>query len=184
MLYVLIAGAVTAGAVLLFNDRGNDKRGNVPADLTPIRLGERDGRDYDPPPGDKVENTTALPNLLDKNAATYWATERYDTPEFANIKDGAGVYLDAGRPVVARALRIVTPKPGWKVELYVSNSPVPESVSDWTQVGSGTVDAQRKTFGLDTGGQPFQYYLVWITKLADGPNGRYSAGISELQLLG
>ena len=125
-----------------------------------------------------------MPNLLDRNQETYWATERYDTPEFANIKDGTGIYLDAGSPVIARALRIWTPKPGWTVELYVANSPVPSSVEDWTPVGGGKLTKSPQTFGLDTGGHSFQYYLVWITKLTDGPNGRYSAGISEIRLLG
>lgn len=184
LLYLLIAGGVATAAVLVFNDRGTEKASNVPADLTSIQLGARDARDYDPPPGDDAENTDQLPNLLDDDPSTFWTTERYDTPEFANIKDGTGVYLDAGRPVVARALRIVTPTDGWEVELYVSNGPVPKTVADWTQVGGTTIDAKRKTIGLDTGGQPFQYYLVWITRLTDGPNGSYSAGISQLQLLG
>jgi tRNA A-37 threonylcarbamoyl transferase component Bud32 len=183
--YVLIAGAVTAAAVVLFSNRGSGKTQTpVPANLVPIGLGDRDALDYDPAPGDEQENTGQLPNLLDGDPDTSWTTERYDTDRFANLKDGTGAYLDAGRPVVARALRIVTPKPGWSVELYVSKSSVPSSVADWTQVGGGEVEARRETFGLDTGGQAFQYYLIWITKLTDEPNGRYSAGISKLQLLG
>jgi serine/threonine-protein kinase len=183
-LYLLIAAVVTGAAVLLFNSRGEDQAPSVPGNLTPLGLGERDGHDYDPPPGDKVENAAALPNLLDRDQSSYWSTERYDTPQFANIKDGTGVYLDAGRSVVARGLRIWTPKPGWTVELYVANTSVPSSVEDWTPVGGGKLTKSPQTFGLDTGGQPFQYYLIWITKLTDGPNGRYSAGISELRLLG
>ncbi|MEX0746243.1 MAG: protein kinase [Phycisphaeraceae bacterium] len=184
VLYLLLAAGVTIAAVLVFNARDSGKQSEVTADLTPIGLGPRDARDYDPSPGDGQESTDQLPNLLDRDPSTFWATERYDTPEFANIKDGTGVYLDADRPVVARALRVVTPKPGWNVELYVSNGSAPKSVSDWTQIGGGEVDSTRKTFGLDTGGQPFQNYLVWITKLSDGPNGASSAGIAELQLLG
>jgi len=184
VVYLVVAAAVTAGAVYLFKGDDPDTASNLPSNLTPIGLGARDGRDYDPPPGDKSENTSQLPNLLDGRPDTFWATERYDTPEFANIKDGAGVYLDAGGPVVARAMQIVTPKAGWSVELYVAKNSVPASVADWTPVGGGEVDKVRQTFGLDTGGQAFQYYLVWITKLTDGPNGRYSAGISGLRLLG
>jgi len=85
--------------------------------------------------------------------------------------------------VVARALRIITPQKGWGVELYVANQ-VPDSVARWTKVGGGTIDATTKTLGLDTGGQRFRNYLVWITHLAVKPDGRYSASISELRLLG
>jgi hypothetical protein len=170
---------------MLFGRDDDEPQGpNVPGNLTPLGLGSRDARDYDPPPGDKVENTDELPNLLDRKQETHWATERYETPQFANIKDGTGVYLDAGSPVIARALRIWTPNPGWTVELYVANSPAPASVEDWTPVGGGRVSRSPQTFGLDTGGHSFQYYLVWITELTDGPNGRHSAGISELRLLG
>jgi serine/threonine-protein kinase len=184
VLYVVIAGAVTLAAVLIIGNREGDKKSSLPANLSSIGLGERDARDYDPPNGDGKESEAQLPNLLDRDPNTFWTTERYDTPTFANIKDGVGTYLDAGRPVIARAMRIVTPTPGWDVELYVAKGPVPSSIDEWTPVGGGAVNEKRKTYSLDTGGQPFQYYLVWVSKLTDGPNGEFSAGISEVQLLG
>ena len=57
----------------------------------------------------------------------------------------------------------------------------PKSVPDgWTKVGGGTVNSKDKQFELDTGGQAYRYYLVWITKLAPDAE---RAEISEIRLL-
>jgi tRNA A-37 threonylcarbamoyl transferase component Bud32 len=178
----VLAVAVGAGVAI---DRLGDGKGGSPGggDLSTIRLGERDGFDYDPAPGDGKENPTSVLLALDGDPKTSWQTERYDSPELGNLKDGVGLYLDAGRAVVAKSIRITTPKQGWNLELYASNS-VPSSVADWTQVGSGTMDATRKTFALDTAGRRFRYFLVWVTGLVSDADGRYAASISELRLLG
>jgi serine/threonine-protein kinase len=177
-----LALAIGAGIVIDIGRKGED---SLPpsAKLSTIRLGERDAADYDPLPGDGQENTASAPLVLDGDRETTWETERYDTPDFGNIKDGVGVYLDAGRPVVARAMRVLTPVEGWTVDLLVANE-VPKSVADWTRVGGGEMDALRKTFSVDTGSQRFRYFLVWATELAKDPGGGFRAAVSELRLLG
>jgi hypothetical protein len=165
---------------------GEDKQ-NEPAtqgDLTAISLGSRDAFDYDPPPGDGSERSEAVPLAIDGDPSTAWETERYDTPDFGNIKKGVGLYLDAGRPIVARGARIVTPKDGWSVRFYAARDSVPDELSGWTLVGTGEMDSARKTFGLDTAGKPARYYLIWITSLTEGATGGSSAAISEVKLLG
>lgn len=178
----VLAIAAVAGLVI-DNATKSTKQKPFASDLSVIKLGERHAVDYDPPPGGGDENRPLVPFLLDGNRQTAWKTERYTTPELGNIKDGVGVYLDAGRAVVARAMRVVTPAEGWTLDLYVANR-VPKTVAKWTRVGGGEMDADRKTFGLDTGGQRFRYYLLWITKLAKGASGGFDAAISELRLLG
>ena len=150
----LIAAAVATLAALLIN--GEDQQSEPPGQgsLTAIQLGESDAHDYDPPPGDGSERSEAVPLALDGDPTTAWETERYDTPDFGNIKKGVGLYLDAGRPIVARGIRLVTPKDGWDVQLYVARDQVPDDLSGWTLVGGGTMDSARKTFGLDTAGKP------------------------------
>jgi serine/threonine-protein kinase len=93
---VALAIAVAAAVVI---DRLRDNDGAAPAlsGLSVIRLGDRDAADYDPAPGDGTENTVEVDNTLDGDRATAWTTERYDSPELGNIKDGVGLYLDAGR---------------------------------------------------------------------------------------
>jgi hypothetical protein len=180
---LVILGLALAAGVVIDNASKNTANPPAPAELSPIQLGENDVLDYDPPPGGGEENRALAALALDGDRTTAWTTERYDTAEFANIKDGVGLYLDVGRPVVARALRVVTPVKGWSLDLYVSNS-VPKTVADWTRVGTGELDANRKTLNLDTGGQRFRYYLAWITKLPAAAGGGFRASISELTLLG
>jgi len=184
VVYVLIAGAAAALAALLIN--GEDQQNEPPSqgDLTAIALGDRDAHDYDPPPGDGGERTTAVPLAIDRDPTTAWETERYDTPEFGNIKKGVGLYLDAGRPIVARGIRIVTPEPGWDVRFYAARDSVPSELGGWTLVGGGEMDAARKTFGLDTANRPARYYLIWITSLTEGATGGSSAAVAEARLLG
>jgi tRNA A-37 threonylcarbamoyl transferase component Bud32 len=183
---VLVVAALAVAAVLVVGnlDGGGDSGTASRGDLTVIPLGERNALDYDPPPGGGQENRVAVPFLLDRDRSTAWETERYGTASFGNLKDGVGVYLDAGRPVVARAIRVVTPIKGWDAELYVANS-IPDTVARWTKVGGGRMDRATKTLTLDTGAQRFRYFLVWITRLAPDPQGGgFRASVSELRLLG
>jgi serine/threonine-protein kinase len=182
---VLLAALLVAGgaALVVSSFDGGGDNAPVAQNLSAIQLGDRDAFDYDPPPGDGQENPEMLGSLLDGERGTAWETERYNTAGLGNIKDGVGVYLDAGGGVVARAMRVTTQRPGWSAELYVANS-VPDSVSGWTKVGFGSVDGTTATLNLDTGGRRFRYYLVWITRLATDPGGQFSAAVSELRLLG
>jgi serine/threonine-protein kinase len=182
VLYVAIAAAVAVIAALVVNGEGQQNEPVAPGDLRAIALNESDVHEYDPPPGDGRERgTEAL--ALDGDPTSAWETERYDSPDLGNLKKGVGLYLDAGRPIVARALRAVTPKEGWSFEVYVARNGVPANLSGWTLVASGEMDGDRKTIPLDTAGQASRYYLLWITKLTEGATGGSSAAVSELKLL-
>jgi eukaryotic-like serine/threonine-protein kinase len=181
--YVLVAAAVAGGAALIVGSSGDNSKGGVAAGLSKISLGPGSIRDYDPPPGDGSENRDQLSLAVDGDRTTAWETENYDTPELGNIKKGVGLYVDAGRPVVAKAIRISTPKGGWGFELYASNQ-IPATLEGWTRVGGGAIDATRKVFALDTAGRTSRYYLVWITHLTQSATGRSNAAVSELELLG
>jgi serine/threonine-protein kinase len=181
--YVLIAAAVAVGAVLVIGSDGGDSKGSSVSGLSRIPLSESAVHDYDPPPGDGSENGEQRALALDGDKTTAWETENYDTPDLGNIKDGVGLYLDAGRPVVARAIRVGTPKSGWSFKLYVANE-LPSNLSGWTLVGGGKMDSTRRTVPLDTARQASRYYLVWITQLTESPTGRSNAAVSDLELLG
>jgi eukaryotic-like serine/threonine-protein kinase len=183
LLYVGIAVAVAVLAALLVNGETSQDEPIAAGDLNVISLNESDVHEYDPPPGDGRERGTQS-LALDGEPSTAWETERYDSPDLGNLKDGVGLYLDAGRPIVARGLRIVTPKDGWDFEVYVARDSVPEELSGWTRVASGRMDETRKTVDLDTAGQRSRYYLLWITKLTEGATGGSSASVGEIRLLG
>jgi len=181
--YVVIAVAVAFGAALLF-DSNDESPPAAAGGLSPIPLGQQDIGDFDPPPGDGSENPENLDLALDGKPTTAWETENYDTPDLGGIKKGVGVYLDTGRPIVAKGLRITTPKSGWTFGLYAADSGPPATLAGWQPVGGGQMTRNREAFRLNTRGQAKQYYLVWITKLTEGTTGRSNAAISELELLG
>jgi tRNA A-37 threonylcarbamoyl transferase component Bud32 len=182
VVYVAIAAVVAVVAALLVNGESRQNEPIAPGDLRAIALNESDAHEYDPPPGDGRERgTQGL--ALDGDPTTAWETERYDSPDLGNLKKGVGLYLDAGRPIVARGMRIVTPKEGWDFEVYVARNGVPAALSGWTLVASGVMDSMRKTIPLDTASQRSRYYLLWITKLTEGATGGSSAAVSEVKLL-
>ena len=55
----------------------------------------------------------------------------------------------------------------------------PPTLDGWQRVADFTITKKSQKIPLDTAGQPFRYYLIWITKL---PPGAEKAEISEVLL--
>jgi hypothetical protein len=81
--------------------------------------------------------------------------------------------------VKASALEIVTPEPGWTVELYGARSGPPKDfpAQGWDEIGGGEVAKRKQRFRLDTD-RSYRYYLAWITDLGNGDR----VQIDEIQL--
>jgi serine/threonine protein kinase len=153
----LAAIAVAVAAYLGLRDRGGGGGGSGGA---PIRLVASNAYD---PGGDGQEHDELVPNATDGNPSTSWQTERYRSTAFGNLKNGVGVVVDAGRPVMLQALTVVSDTPGFIADVKAgasSNGPF-DTVS-----GSQTVRG-KTTFPLSVPA-PELYYLVWITRLAPG----------------
>jgi serine/threonine-protein kinase len=150
-LLIVLAGALVAvGAYLLLRDDG--ARSVLP-DGTPSESVRVAGVAAEDPAGDG-EHDDEVANATDGDRATYWTTETYQSFD----KPGVGLVVDAGRPVALSRLVVVSDTPGFPATIRASGSPtggfVP--VSDEQEVGS------RTTFRLDTGGQDYRYYEVWL----------------------
>ena len=64
--------------------------------------------------------------------------------------------------------------------VYVAKAgPVPASIDGWTRVAPIPSAKTSQRVDLDTAGNRFRYYLVWITKLPPGAN---KVEISEIRL--
>jgi serine/threonine-protein kinase len=183
----VIAAAAVAG-VLLLADRtkhGTRQRAVVQsppgaAPVTTVSLGQSRAHDFDPY-GDHGEHGADVGRVLDDDPGTSWTTEHYNGGVFPTGKPGVGIYLDAKPGVVGKRLDILTQTTGWAGKIYVANSinPAARDLSGWKDIGSNFVVNQKKlSIQLDTAGQKFRYYLVWITKLP--PSGQ--ASIAELVL--
>jgi eukaryotic-like serine/threonine-protein kinase len=154
------------------------------AHLTQIRLCQSCAHDYNPDAvsGPKTQNPALDGLAIDGNVNTAWLTEHYYSG--ALQKAGVGIYVDAGRPTPVREIELYTQTPGWRAQIWGSNSP-PDPVvfkgglGGWIQL-TGVAPVQRQQpIKLPTGGTGYRYYLVWITSLPPGNN---FAAVNEVAL--
>jgi serine/threonine-protein kinase len=159
------------------------------AGLVPVSLSSSAANSYNPF-GTGPENRDEASNLVDGDPNTTWSTEQYYA---GNLKKpggvGTGVYLDARPTLLAKALEIQTPTPGFAVQVYVANRialGLPYGVSTplrergWVgPVGASSNVGNNERIALDLSGHSYRYFLVWLTTL---PTGMESATLNELTL--
>jgi hypothetical protein len=115
---------------------------------------------------------------IDGNRATSWKTEHYSDGLEGVGKSGVGLMVRTAKPIAATELDLISPLANWQGAIYGANGEVPKDIRGWQKLsGSFTAESVNK-IKLDTAGQPFDRYLVWITKLSGE-----QAGIMELSLL-
>ncbi|MCJ7795943.1 MAG: hypothetical protein MUQ56_04135, partial [Thermoleophilia bacterium] len=123
------------------------------------------------PQGDQHEQPGLLPQLIDGDNATGWATESYGTASFGGLgKTGVGVDFKLDSP--ATLLQVTSPQKGWGAEVQV---PGPD----------GALVTVAKLDGLTTQtvelGQAVKSGRIWITRLAPSADGPNDAQIAELR---
>lgn len=134
-------------------------------------------KDYDPE-GDDRESPNSVKLAIDGNRKTRWATEHYRDGFEGASKSGVGLMVRTTEPVAATELDLISPFADWQGAIYGAKGDVPKDIRGWQKL-SGTFTAKSvNKIKLDTAGQPFDRYLVWVTKLAGE-----QAGIMELSLL-
>jgi serine/threonine-protein kinase len=145
--------------------------------LTAVPLATDAADDYDPQSEDRQESPEATQSAIDGNPTTNWDTESYESDFQSLGKDGVGLYVSAGSPVVARRLDLTTPTPGFTASVYAANE-VPEDISGWDKVSRDTKVTETDRIAIDTEGRKFRHYLLWITDLG----GQEKAEVQELTL--
>jgi serine/threonine-protein kinase len=133
--------------------------------------------DYDPE-GDDRESPGSVKLAIDGNRKTQWATEHYSDGLAGANKSGVGLWVRTTAPVAATELDLISPFAGWQGTIYGAKGSVPDDIRGWQRLSGVFTAGSVNKIPLDTAGQPFDHYLVWITKLAG-----QQAGIMELSLL-
>ena len=182
----LLAVLVAIVALLLKEGVDRTQKGTgsgttkAPAGESVVSVARASATDYDPL-GDDQEHHSQVPLVVDRDRGTVWTTEGYRSGLQGANKAGVGIYLDAKPSVEAVRMEIQTAAPGWKADIYgAPDGAVPDSIDDgWTRLGGGTVKSDRQRFKLDSHGEGYRYYLVWITSL---PPDAQRVEISELFL--
>ena len=134
--------------------------------------------DFDPEGDEEHPEETGF--AIDSDDDTAWTTETYEASTLSD-KTGVGLYVDAGELVAATSMQVQTSTPGWTLEVYGANDPVPEDLSGWT--GLAQVDEVSDTQEVDliTAGAEYQYYLLWITEPVEIDSG-FGVAITDVQL--
>jgi tRNA A-37 threonylcarbamoyl transferase component Bud32 len=178
----VLAVAVLAAAVIGFlatrTERGPGDAASVGGgSLRAVSLTGDAAHDYDPQ-GDEDESSEATQFAIDTNPTTMWDTESYDAGFEGANKAGVGLYVDAGSEVAAKQIDVTTSTPGFTAAVYAANE-VPDDIDGWTKVSADLTVGQEQEIPLDTGGQSFRYYLLWISALPE--DGK--ATVKELSVL-
>ncbi len=148
--------------------------------LQQVAICDTCAHDYNPDAvsGPKTQNPNEVGFAIDANPNTAWQTEYYYSGTLG--KAGVGLYLDATPGVAAAEIRIITRSPGWKVQIYATNTqPNPDVFSGWTLVGSAPLVHSTENIPLHPGGTRYRWYLVWINSL---PPGAQTVYINEVTL--
>jgi serine/threonine-protein kinase len=185
----LLTVAAVIVVVLVNAAAENTRRGTGPGKIeaptgeSVVSLARASARDYDPL-GDDEEHSDERRLAVDRQPGTAWSTESYAGGQITKPEGdepGVGIYLDAKPDVEAVRMEIQSEEPGWTATIYAApDGPVPDSIeSGWKEVGGGTVERKKQRFPLETGGERYRYYLVWITAL---PPGASKVEINELAL--
>jgi serine/threonine-protein kinase len=180
---VFLVLAATVAALLITALTGTDE-GSSPSlapSGAPVKIVGTES--FDPSPGDGEEHDDELSLAIDGNPVTGWSTETYDAPttEASVGKPGVGLVVSAGEPVAGRTLRVRSDVDGWSMEVYGSEGGPPTTLQGW-----GEPIGQEDDMGTDqevalNATRESQYYLIWITSLAETTEG-YSVQINEVGL--
>jgi serine/threonine-protein kinase len=121
-------------------------------DPTPVQV--QAIADFDPK-GDLTEHPESVAAATDRETTTFWMTEEYRSFD----KDGVGIMLDAGSRVALSSIVLVTDTPGFTAMILADN----DRNGDFVDVSGEQEVGRRTTFDVDTRGERFRYYVVWIT---------------------
>lgn len=174
----LIAGAglallVGGFAAIVFSANGSSdgQPETVPAATTPsattpsptppkpkrVRIPVKGIGAYDPD-GDRSENDSAASLATDGSLSTAWKSERYRS---SFSKAGVGLVVDAGRPVKADRVTVVTETPGYTAEVRVGSS----LSGPFVPVSKEQSLKPRTTFAAKP--RSGRYLMLWITSVPE-----------------
>jgi eukaryotic-like serine/threonine-protein kinase len=185
----LIAAIVVAGGIVYLATRHHHAppapsvQDTRPAAARRITICSSCATDYNPDAisGPKNQNPNLVGYAVDGDPGTAWVTQMYYSNTLG--KPGVGVYVDAGRAVVAGTLSLITQTPGYAVSIYGrTTQPNPDTFDTgsggWVKLGSVAAVSAHQQIHLTANHVAYRYYLVWITSLG----GRDQAAINEIRL--
>jgi tRNA A-37 threonylcarbamoyl transferase component Bud32 len=155
---LFVAGVLLAAAVVLVGGL-LVLEGILPGfgggDPTPVRL--QAVSDFDPYGGDS-EHPDEVALATDRDVATFWPTESYQSFD----KPGVGIIVDAGSRIALSRITVVSDAPGFSAMILGGAT----RDADFVDVADEQEVGRRTTFDVDTRGEDYRYYVVWITNVS------------------
>ena len=134
------------------------------------------------PQGDRGERDRFLANLTDGAPNTIWATERYNTADFGNLKTGVGFYGDLGGARTVQAVTLAVPTGGFDMEIRVAGRPS-DDLDAWPVVATVSDVEEGDSIRIDLEDQPqARYLMVWVTGNLQPFEGQFRAEIGEVRV--
>lgn len=135
--------------------------------------------------GEAAEMPAEVGYATDGDVTTAWHTQQYwNTATFGNLKPGSGLMLNFGEESLVNAVSLTLEGSPTGVQIMVpknDDDPSQETVNDWTTVASNSAAGTEVTLTPD---HPVttRYLLVYLTSLPQVSDGRYQAGIAEIDV--
>lgn len=162
---LLLAAVILVGNLLVLELVFEDGLPGIGGgDPTPVRV--EAVADIDPE-GDGTEHPEAVPLAADRNAETFWPTENYESFD----KSGVGVAVDAGSRIALSRMVVITDTPGFTAQILGGST----LDGRFVDVAGEQEVGRRTTFDVNTRGEEYRYYVVWITSVSG------SAHINEVR---
>jgi hypothetical protein len=148
--------------------------------IVPLKAGA--ASTYDPGKRAGAEFGPAA-NAIDKQPDTVW-----DVVVPADGQPlGVGLMIKLGAPLALQSLRLDTPTPGFRVELYgaVDDKQLPTDIIDkrWIHLTDrkGVVDGEQISLKGKGEGAKFKLFMLYVTQAADATDPRVALGNVELR---
>ncbi|MEO3781226.1 protein kinase [Micromonospora sp. B11E3] len=165
----------------------------APAPTEPRKLNVSEVRIVDPDSRQRNELNDAE-KVIDGDQDEGWETDTYTRPNFGNLKDGMGVWIDLGEPHTVKSVQAVLSATGASAQLFAGTiDPPPTSAGDKqlfasyqnTPIGQPFEqhDGTRMTFDGFDADTKYRYLLLWITELPPSEGG-YKLGVQEITVQG
>ena len=189
VLGLLVIAAVIIGIIVVNLNSGGDEPTATPASTAPSQPAEEQPTEEpqaEPPvidkvtaldpQGDDTENDDQAKDVI-KGEKGSWRTDRYNSAEFGNLKDGVGLLFEFEKTAPVSEVTVVSSTSGGAFEILSGADP--ESAK---KVGEGEFDDAKGgvTVTLDEGVDT-DNLILWVTELPRDDGG-YRAVISTVDI--
>lgn len=158
----------------------------------PIELTADQVRVVDPPDGNRAE-LGQVELVVDGDLSTGWRSDRYNNPNFGNIKPGMGILINLGEPRHVSVVQVELATGGATADLRVGDSdPGSSRAGDdeiyqtYQPVGEPVSSGTTIVFSAFEPDQTYQYLMVWFSELAPDPEneGRFGVDVQQITVEG